>query len=304
MIKSHQNIKKNCTSLYQTVPAYTKLYRHVPKGNAPNCTNALNCTILYQTVPTCTNLLNVHTGKYPINHVYHDTVYHFHVPNRTLALWQGNWRWYGTVWYRLECKILHPNVCYFQFFCCLSTDLPMMNYCWNLSVSFWLTLSLLLPGLTLPPELADRIVTRSKRNMRRALLMCETCKVQQHPLTADQVVDDPDWVVFVRQTALKVLEEQSPKRLLEIRSRLYELLAHCIPAEIIFRSLTDELVKHCDGSIQQKVIQTAASYEHKLQLGSKPIYYLEAFIARFMAMYKGFLQEALMDLDDFDFDDC
>ena len=42
--------------------------------------------------------------------------------------------------------------------------------------------------------------------------------------------------------------------------------------------------------------------QHKLQLGSRPIYYLEAFVARFMAMYKGFIQDAIMDLDDFDFD--
>lgn len=133
--------------------------------------------------------------------------------------------------------------------------------------------------------------------------MCETCKVQQYPFTPDQNVDDPDWLTFVKQTAVKIIEEQSPKRLLDIRSRLYELLAHCIPPETIFRTLADELVRNCDGSLQKKVIQAAANYEHKLQLGSRPIYYLEAFVARFMAMYKGFLQDAIMDFDDFDFDD-
>ena len=73
--------------------------------------------------------------------------------------------------------------------------------------------------------------------------MCETCKVQQYPFDPNQNVDDPDWLTFVKQTAMKVIEEQSPKRLLEIRSRLYELLAHCIPPEIIFKTLADELVK-------------------------------------------------------------
>ncbi|KAL5257205.1 hypothetical protein ACHWQZ_G012216 [Mnemiopsis leidyi] len=158
-------------------------------------------------------------------------------------------------------------------------------------------------GINLPPELAERIIAQSERNMRRALLMCETCKVQQYPLSPDQTVDDPDWMTFVKQTAMKIIEEQSPKRLLDIRSRLYELLAHCIPPETIFRTLADELVKHCDGTLQKKVIQAAANYEHKLQLGSRPIYYLEAFVARFMAMYKGFIQDAIMDFDDFDFDE-
>ena len=157
-------------------------------------------------------------------------------------------------------------------------------------------------GLTLPSELADRIIERSGRNMRRALLMCETCKVQQYPFTEDQHVDDPDWVTFVRQTAQKILDEQSPKQLLEIRSRLYELLSHCIPPEIIFKALSHELIKHCDSSLKERIIQSAASYEHSLRRGNRAIYYLEAFVARFMALYKGFIQNALMDIDVDDFD--
>lgn len=35
-------------------------------------------------------------------------------------------------------------------------------------------------GLNLPPELAKRIAEKSNRNMRRALLMCEACRVQQY----------------------------------------------------------------------------------------------------------------------------
>ena len=34
-------------------------------------------------------------------------------------------------------------------------------------------------GLALPAELAQRIAEKSGRNLRRALLMCETCRVQQ-----------------------------------------------------------------------------------------------------------------------------
>eukprot|EP00116_Pleurobrachia_bachei_P010216 sb/3470478/ len=52
-------------------------------------------------------------------------------------------------------------------------------------------------GLTLPDELADRIVAISGRNMRRALLICETCKVQQYPFTGNQPVEEPDWEMFV-----------------------------------------------------------------------------------------------------------
>ena len=34
-------------------------------------------------------------------------------------------------------------------------------------------------GLSLPAELAQRIAEKSGRNLRRALLICEACRVQQ-----------------------------------------------------------------------------------------------------------------------------
>lgn len=35
-------------------------------------------------------------------------------------------------------------------------------------------------GLTLPNEMAVKIAEKSGRNLRRALLMCEACRVQQY----------------------------------------------------------------------------------------------------------------------------
>lgn len=39
----------------------------------------------------------------------------------------------------------------------------------------------------------------------------------------------------MRETATLIVEQQTPQRLLEIRARLYELLTHCIPPEIIIK---------------------------------------------------------------------
>ncbi|WAQ99213.1 RFC3-like protein [Mya arenaria] len=129
-------------------------------------------------------------------------------------------------------------------------------------------------GLNLPMELAKRIAEKSNRNLRRALLMCEACRVQHYPFTADQAVSEPDWEVYLRDTAHMIVQQQ-------MRGRLYELLTHCIPADIIMKT---------------EVIQTAAYYEHRLQLGQKAIYHLEAFVAKFMAIYKRFLEEGIADI--------
>ena len=87
----------------------------------------------------------------------------------------------------------------------------------------------------IPNELATRIANKSGRNLRRALLMLETAYVARYPFTADQEVSEPDWELFVRETAKLILQQQSAERILQVRDRLYELLCHCIPADVIFK---------------------------------------------------------------------
>jgi len=157
-------------------------------------------------------------------------------------------------------------------------------------------------GLNIPQEFALKVAEKSGRNLRRAILYAEAARVQQYPFIATQDVMEPDWEVYLRETALMIIGEQSPKRLLDVRARLYELLCHCIPPTVIFRGLLKEIVRNCDGSLKAAVTRDAAGFEHRMNQGSKPIYHLEAFVAKFMATYKEFLETgfdmAMMD-DDF-----
>ena len=86
----------------------------------------------------------------------------------------------------------------------------------------------------LPLELAQKISAKSNRNLRRAILLTEACRVAQYPFTPDQPVMDLDWEIFLKETANFILQEQTPRRLMEVRGRLYELLSHCIPPDVIF----------------------------------------------------------------------
>lgn len=54
-------------------------------------------------------------------------------------------------------------------------------------------------------------------------------------LSPEMDVVEPDWEVYLKETANFIIQDQSPKKLYEVRSRLYELLVHCIPPEIIFK---------------------------------------------------------------------
>ena len=121
--------------------------------------------------------------------------------------------------------------------------------------------------------------------------MVEACKVAQYPFSATQPIQDLDWELYLKETANQIVQEQSPRKLSEIRSRLYELITHCIPPEVIFVGLQKELAKNCDGELKTELCQIAAFYEHRLNKGNKAIYHLEAFVAKFMAIYMRFVED-------------
>ncbi|KAK4470573.1 hypothetical protein MN116_006115 [Schistosoma mekongi] len=148
-------------------------------------------------------------------------------------------------------------------------------------------------GHTMPTELARRIAVASERNLRRALLYAEVARWQHSPMLPDQSVQLPDWQAFLSETASAILAEQSPKKILEVRNRLYELLCHCIPPNVIMRGLVDNLLNSCDRNLKLELVQLGAEYEHRLNLGQKPIFHLEAFVIAFMAIYKRYIEDAL-----------
>lgn len=75
---------------------------------------------------------------------------------------------------------------------------------------------------------------------------------------------------------------------------IYELLGNCIPSEVILRVLCRELMSRLDDDLKHELLQWAAYYEHRMQRGSKDIFHFEAFIAKFMTLYKKFLLDLYM----------
>ena len=56
-------------------------------------------------------------------------------------------------------------------------------------------------GLQLPASLSQRIAHISDRNLRRALLCFETCKMSQYPFSDDQAVQITDWELYIQVCA-------------------------------------------------------------------------------------------------------
>eukprot|EP00624_Nannochloropsis_granulata_P006571 evm.model.NODE_49416_length_6225_cov_23.907631.1 len=98
-----------------------------------------------------------------------------------------------------------------------------------------------------------------------------------------------DWEEYIGKLATMLIEEQSPPRLVLARDMLYELLTNCIPPDVILKTLLRELLPKLDDQLKHEVVYWAAFYEHRVQVGSKEIFHLEAFVAKFMALYKAFV---------------
>ena len=151
------------------------------------------------------------------------------------------------------------------------------------------------------------------RNLRKALLLGEVCKVKG---ITNGNPPPYDWEEFLEKTGKMILANQSPSQILAVRTNLYELIVRLIPAHIIFQvdtfspslfannsqKLFLQLQRSCpDIQMKTKLAKAAAEFEHRCNLGSKPIYHLEAFVARFMADYKSFMDEFIDDMDEDEF---
>jgi replication factor C subunit 3/5 len=115
-------------------------------------------------------------------------------------------------------------------------------------------------NFNLPNHFAEQVAEKSEGNLRRALLMLESSKVEQYPFKSDQQVKVPDWEKFVADISKDIMEDQSPKRLLEIREKFYLLITNCIPPELIIQKLAKQLINVVDYDLKHQVAHWAAFY--------------------------------------------
>lgn len=106
-------------------------------------------------------------------------------------------------------------------------------------------------------------------------------------------IPPPDWEALISQVASEVMAEHSPARILQVRAKLYDLLTHCIPPTTILKTLTFKLVPLVDDALKADVVKWSAFYEHRIRMGTKVIFHLEAFVAKFMRI----VEEWMMDGD-------
>ncbi|KAJ2779342.1 Replication factor C (RF-C) subunit [Coemansia interrupta] len=141
-------------------------------------------------------------------------------------------------------------------------------------------------GITVPESFAQQLAAGSKRNLHRALLMLEAAYVRQYPFSDTHDIPLPEWELFIKDISQSALKTQTPAQLMAIRKQLYEVLTHCIPPTTILKTISTHLVDGVSEDLKPEIVHQAAFYEHRLQSGQKAIVHLEAFMAKFMSVYK------------------
>jgi len=53
--------------------------------------------------------------------------------------------------------------------------------------------------------------------------------------------------------------------------------------------LTFRLIERIDDQLRAEVVKWSAFYEHRIHIGAKHIFHLEAFVAKFMRILEGYL---------------
>ncbi|KAL1749754.1 DNA polymerase III, clamp loader complex, gamma/delta/delta subunit, partial [Schizophyllum commune] len=123
-------------------------------------------------------------------------------------------------------------------------------------------------------------------------------------LTGPLAIAKPDWETYCHKVADLTVAEQSPARVMEVRAKFYELLSHCIPPTVILKArfelltVAERVVERVDESLKADVMHWAAIFEHRMRIGSKKIFHLEAWVVKVMSLQKHFYYG--MDLSEFD----
>ncbi|KAF3625309.1 hypothetical protein T459_03110 [Capsicum annuum] len=104
-------------------------------------------------------------------------------------------------------------------------------------------------GIELPDQIAARIASNSKSNLRQAIRSFEAT---WHFNASLQEIKT-GWEDDIAEIAKNIIEEQSPKQLYDIRGKLQNLIEHNVSAEFIFNTLVDELKSNLDGQYHKEM---------------------------------------------------
>lgn len=141
-------------------------------------------------------------------------------------------------------------------------------------------------------SILDKIANHTNCNLRSSLLMFESMSLANDlQLSLNTTLILPDWKVVLSKLANSIFQSSSGgsnsvQTIVMARKFFYDLLAHCIPANLILHQLTMIFLQDQRAIENQKlllkIVELASRFDERLCLGNKSIFHLEGFVANVM----------------------
>jgi replication factor C subunit 3/5 len=142
------------------------------------------------------------------------------------------------------------------------------------------------PDHGLPAPVLRKVATQH-RSFRAAFMLADVHQARKGVVDAGGDLEQVQgWRRNIQEAARKMVRDQSPKALYEVRQQVYAALVHCISPQVVFVELVDQLFCSLDDQLKYTVATWAAHYEARLSASDKAVFHIEAFVAKFMALYK------------------
>ncbi|XP_060190038.1 uncharacterized protein LOC132619087 [Lycium barbarum] len=139
--------------------------------------------------------------------------------------------------------------------------------------------------LELSRGFAAKIATKSKQNLRRAIMALEACKAHYYPFAEDQPIS-VGWEEAVVELAAEILADPTQTRLFSIRGKFQKLLVEFVHPKLILLKLVEQFLKKVDAGLKRQIYYWHAYYDKRLPIGTSALLKLEEFVAKFMSIYR------------------
>ncbi|XP_068638543.1 uncharacterized protein [Aristolochia californica] len=137
----------------------------------------------------------------------------------------------------------------------------------------------------LPMTFAAKIATKSKQNLRKAIMALEASKAHHYPFADEQPIQ-LGWEEAVVEIATEILADPSPKRLFLSRAKLQKLLVDFVQPKLILQKLVQQFLKGVDAGLKRQLYYWHAYYDKRLPPGASALLKLEEFLAKFTSIHR------------------
>lgn len=151
-------------------------------------------------------------------------------------------------------------------------------------------------NITYQPSQLKQIASYSQRNLNNAINLLQYINIYSPDLLGKNETIDFRTIVEIDNYLYDIVDtlfnKKSPKTILLLRTKLFDLLVHCVePIDILkklFHIIFNQFEsKSFSDKSKHQLVQILSKYENTLKQGSKPIYHLEGFIVSVLSLLQG-----------------